>query len=80
MAAFLTVTKLTAWRTSDGAQHATKELADRYVLTDRMIEVLVSYGVASAAAAQEVVKVYSEDRHLVRAWLDACDAVDGAKP
>jgi hypothetical protein len=77
MAAFLTISKMTAWRTSDGVQHVTKEEADRHVLSDQMIELLISSGVASAGTAQEAVRVFHGDRHLVRAWLDACDACDG---
>lgn len=77
MAAFLTVNQHTVWRTSDGVQHATREQADQHVLTDQMVELLVGYGVASAGAAQEAVRAFHGDRHLVRAWLDACDAAEG---
>ncbi len=77
----MTAEKITKWRTPDGVEHSTKEMADHWGLLQQMIEILENRTDLSEESAYDVLNAIGTsqvDRQMVRDWLDACDAMEKA--
>lgn len=67
------VEKVQAWRTSDGTYHSGPMMAEQFVISVELRDVI---GDISDRDAQDVLNTLSTNRKLVRRWLDACDAME----
>lgn len=70
------IVKFMKWRTEDGEEHTTPEMANQHILNLQMIEVMASH--FSSDSAQDVLNLFSGHRKLVREWLNSCDAMEKA--
>jgi hypothetical protein len=71
------IEKITKWRTSDGVEHSTQEMAEQYLLNDELLGCLARND-RTWDQAQDLLNDLSNYRKELRAWLDACDAMEKA--
>jgi hypothetical protein len=71
------ITSFKKWRTEDGTEHVTMEMAVHWVCTCKLVEALTATN-RTVAAAEDVLNDLSSHQKLVRDWLDACEAMNRA--
>jgi hypothetical protein len=73
----ITASKIEKWRTSDGMEHTTREMAHQHIafvdLSDLLSERMSLFDDPTA-----IVNFMWDHRVSVRAYLDACDAMEMA--
>jgi hypothetical protein len=68
------ISKITKFRTEDGTEHSTREMAEQFILNAELLEILG----ASVLEPQDILNTLSSHRQKVRDWLNACDAMEKA--
>ncbi len=74
----ITVTKFEKWRTSDGLEHSTEEMAHYHILNEELLDVLTRNDRHTRNEAQDILNDLSNYRKELGRWLDACDAMEKA--
>jgi hypothetical protein len=75
-AGMITVEKVVKWRTSDGAEHSSEEMAHAYILNADVCELFSHIG--SDPDPQDIVNTITSNRKKIREFLDSCDAMEKA--
>lgn len=71
------ITKFTKWRTEDGIEHSTQEMAEQHILNEELLDRLVRDD-RTRDQAQDLLNDLTNYRKELRRWLDACDAMERA--
>ncbi len=71
------ITSFKKWRTEDGTEHSTLEMAEHWVRSRELIDALV-HDDRPESEVQNMLNTLSSHPRLVREWLDACDAMEKA--
>lgn len=69
------IEKFTKWRTEDGVEHSSPEMAEQHIRNEALCKILSQ---ADHMHAQEILNTLSGYAKDVRAWLDANDAATKA--
>lgn len=67
----MNVETITKWRTDDGVEHSSPEMAEQHIRNEALCKILSG---ADHMHAQEILNTLSGYAKDVRAWLDANDA------
>lgn len=70
------IDKITKYRTTDGVEHTTREMAEYHIVNRRLVEDLVQVMEISPDGAQDILNVLSGRPKIVREWLDKADAME----
>lgn len=73
----ITIRKVEAWETSDGVKHSTHEMALQHLANTELLDLLVRDD-RTRDQAQDLLNDIGNYRKELRAWLDACDAMERA--
>lgn len=71
------IKKVEVWETSDGVKHTTHEMALQHLANEELLDLLVRDD-RTRDQAQDLLNDIGNYRKGLRAWLDACDAMERA--
>lgn len=75
----ITVKKIEKWETSDGVVHSSQEMAHQYIMNAEMCADLgEAIYLRQDVDAQDIVNWIASNAKRVRAFLDACEAMEKA--
>lgn len=74
----MNIEKIAKWRTDDGVEHTSPEMAEQHILNELMLDGLTAAPGFTRGQAQDILDILSGDRRRARQWLDACDAMEKA--
>jgi hypothetical protein len=71
------IKRFTKFRTSDGREHDTKEMARQHLRNQELVELFEADSFSGREwDGQEIVNVITSNRALIRDFLDCCDAME----
>jgi len=75
----ITTEKIIKWRTSDGAEHSSKEMADQHVLNAEICQnISERLYLRGDVDPQDIVNWMTSNAKQIREFLDACEAMERA--
>lgn len=73
----LKIAKFSKWRTSDGVEHSTYQMAEHWILLAAIKEAMAASGISDDAIT-DAINFIESNRKIIRNLLDACDAMEKA--
>lgn len=72
------IKKITKWRTNDGVEHSSVEMARQHLINRETLRVFERSADESFWTAQEILNAISANAAKIRRYLDACEAMEKA--